>query len=324
MIQFFEWTIVIAVLFLTLLLSIEVLFRILFGFGIRDYKKLKNSVNFLQKEHEERVKALEIEYNKQNNILQLQLEREKTNLHKNLNALERQLKREVDAEIDLYQENQTEKAKEIIKEKINKINIIYKEKENKIKEKFEANQIEILAEQDRIVNNLIDLTAKEKAAIEARIREYEELNQQEFYKIQMTSEDLMEIEELELIIPKLRNPRPLRQAMFNIYYRNNVKDLINRVTKGARVSGIYKITHIETGMCYIGQSVDIGNRWMQHCKRGAGVDEATTIKLYPAMMKYGIHKFKYEIIEETDKLSEREKYWGDYFGAKVFGYSIKN
>lgn len=301
-------------------------FQVLTGFSIWQYKKVKESVKFLQDEHKERIKTLEIEYNKLNNKLQLQLEKEKVKLHKNLNALERELKREVDIEINLYQENQTEKAKELLNEKLNKINFIYKEKENKIKEKFLAEQEEILAKQEIVKENLIDLKAKETAAIEARIREYEEQNKQEFYQLQISSDDELELEELESIIPKLRNPRPLRQAIFNMYYRNNVKDLVNRVTKGNRVSGIYKITHLATGMCYIGQSVDIGNRWMQHCKRGAGVDDATTIKLYPAMRKHGIHSFKFEIIEEVTikKLSEREKYWGSYFGAKVFGYSIKN
>ena len=28
--------------------------------------------------------------------------------------------------------------------------------------------------------------------------------------------------------------------------------------------GIYKITCNETGKCYIGQSIDIENRWLQH------------------------------------------------------------
>lgn len=31
-----------------------------------------------------------------------------------------------------------------------------------------------------------------------------------------------------------------------------------------KLSGIYKITHKPTGMCYIGKSVDIFNRWSKH------------------------------------------------------------
>lgn len=179
---------------------------------------------------------------------------------------------------------------------------------------------------EEIENNLEDLKRKENAAILARIREYEEQNKENFYKIQLSSADIAEIEELEEIFIKIRNPQPLKKAIFDIYYKNPIKDLINRQTMGKQITGIYKITNIKNGKCYIGQSVDIGKRWLQHCKRGSGVDEPTNNKLYPEMMKHKIYNFKFEIVEETskEKLSEREKYWAKYFGAKIFGYSIKN
>lgn len=182
-------------------------------------------------------------------------------------------------------------------------------------------------ESEEIKKQLNALKSKEESARLARLREYEENNKENFYMINIPSSDIYEIEELEKIVPKLTNARPLRKAIFDIYYKEHVKDMINRITEGKRISGIYKITEPKTGMCYIGQSVDIGNRWMQHCKRGVGVNEKTTIKLYSAMEEEGIYNFKFEIIEkdiEKDDLSEREKFWGDYFGSKVFGYSVKN
>ena len=44
------------------------------------------------------------------------------------------------------------------------------------------------------------------------------------------------------------------------------------------------------------------------------------------MMKHGLHKFKFEVVEFCDELllNEKEKYWADYFKAKEFGFSIKN
>jgi group I intron endonuclease len=78
-------------------------------------------------------------------------------------------------------------------------------------------------------------------------------------------------------------------------------------------------------MCYVGQAVDIANRWKQHIKRGIGAEAPTKNKLYPAMINYGVENFKFEIIQEcpTNLLNEREKYWQDAFKAKEFGYSIK-
>jgi len=44
------------------------------------------------------------------------------------------------------------------------------------------------------------------------------------------------------------------------------------------------------------------------------------------MLKYGLHAFKFEVVElcSEDWLNEKEKYWADYFKAKEFGFSIKN
>ena len=204
--------------------------------------------------------------------------------------------------------------------------------DNELQEKIK--ELELIKEQKLkdfddftkdILNKMENLKSLEHAAIEARMREYENKDQEAFYTIQLTERDIAEINEIIEVIEMFRNPTPIRKALFEIYYRKPLKDLRQRVTKGKKISGIYKITLIETGQCYIGQSVDISNRWLQHCKRGFGVEPVTNNKLYPEMQKYGIHNFKYEIIEEVEKdlLTEREKYWSEYFGAKIFGYTMK-
>ena len=78
-------------------------------------------------------------------------------------------------------------------------------------------------------------------------------------------------------------------------------------------------------MCYVGQAVNIAERWRQHIKRGTGADVATRNKLYPAMYEIGPENFTFEILEEctADKLNEREWYWQEFYHAKDWGYSIK-
>jgi predicted GIY-YIG superfamily endonuclease len=113
------------------------------------------------------------------------------------------------------------------------------------------------------------------------------------------------------ILPKLRNPAPLRKAIYEIYYRQPVKDMIHRVVgPDDRPSGVYKVTFVDTGECYVGQSVDIGNRFMQHIRKGFGIDDYTNSKLYAAMLKHGLHKFKFEVVERCEEhlLNEKEKY----------------
>lgn len=70
--------------------------------------------------------------------------------------------------------------------------------------------------------------------------------------------------------------------------------------------GIYKITNKINGKFYIGQSVDIERRFMEH-KTPHGT--ITSIKL--AMRKYGKENFLFEVIEECSEedLNEREMYW---------------
>jgi hypothetical protein len=180
--------------------------------------------------------------------------------------------------------------------------------------------------EEEITKKLEDLQSQENAAIQARIRQYEESHKEDFYKIMINNLDIEEAQQLEELVVRFRNPIPLRKAIYDVYYKLPIQDMINRITRGERVCGVYKITHLETGQCYIGQSVDIGNRWLQHCKRGAGVESKTNLKLYAAMEAHGLFSFKFEIIEEVpaNLLNSREKYWSEYFGAKLFGYSIRS
>lgn len=78
-------------------------------------------------------------------------------------------------------------------------------------------------------------------------------------------------------------------------------------------------------MCYVGQAVDIAERWKQHIKRGIGADPPTQNKLYPAMLAIGVENFMFEIIEECpgNLLNEKEDYWQNFYNAKEWGYSIK-
>lgn len=87
--------------------------------------------------------------------------------------------------------------------------------------------------------------------------------------------------------------------------------------------GIYKITCNETGKCYIGQSIDIANRWTQHIC--AAKYESDNNKFYNALRKYGYENFTYEVIEECSNdqevLDDRERYWIEYYHSYENGYN---
>ena len=152
-----------------------------------------------------------------------------------------------------------------------------------------------------------------------------ERQQKDFYRLQLSDLDLEEIKKIRSIEPYLRKKEPLNKVIWKVYYEKPYTDLIGRVVGQGKKTGIYKITNIDNGMCYIGQAVDITERWKQHIKRGIGADPPTQNKLYPAMLSIGVENFTFEIIEECagNLLNDREDYWQEFYQAKEFGYSIK-
>jgi DNA repair exonuclease SbcCD ATPase subunit len=179
------------------------------------------------------------------------------------------------------------------------------------------------------LKNLQDRLRQEKktvdAAVEANKRAVEMENKKDFYRLVLSDQDKAEISELRKIIPNLRNAEPLNKVIYKVYYEKPYTDLIGRVVGSGIHCGIYKITNLENQMCYVGQAVNIAERWKQHIKRGLGAEAPTRNKLYPAMLAFGVENFSFEVIEECsrDKLDNREDYWQEYFKAKEFGYSIK-
>ena len=199
----------------------------------------------------------------------------------------------------------------------------------------EEYQILIASFQEKIRNSLNsieesniklnDLRSIVRAATEENIRRAKIKEQDQFYKVNLTEQSLKEIQKIKEIIPYLSDSEPINKVIWKVYYEKPTSDLISRVVGKDIKSGIYKITDIASGKCYVGQSVNIGERFKQHIKRGLGAEAPTKNKLYPAMQEIGVENFTFELIEECskDKLDEREDYWQEFFDAKTWGYSIK-
>lgn len=84
-------------------------------------------------------------------------------------------------------------------------------------------------------------------------------------------------------------------------------------------SGIYRITCTATGKIYIGSSINLHKRWLEHCgglRRGDHGNQ----KLQRAWDKYGAQSFIFEVLELVlipEFLTAREQYWIDKL--KPFG-----
>jgi len=91
-------------------------------------------------------------------------------------------------------------------------------------------------------------------------------------------------------------------------------------------SGIYKITNLIRGLVYIGSAADIGNRWSSH-KKDLKKNIHANSYLQRAWNKYGEEAFEFvilELVEDKNKLIEREQYWMDYYKSyeRDKGYNI--
>ena len=73
-----------------------------------------------------------------------------------------------------------------------------------------------------------------------------------------------------------------------------------------KISGIYKITNTITGDFYIGSSKDVKQRWANH-KKPSTWNKCPNNPMYIDMQEYGKDKFVFEVIEEVEENSLKEK-----------------
>ena len=174
---------------------------------------------------------------------------------------------------------------------------------------------------------LAELSAKVSAATEVAKEHAKEEDFVAYHSLQLEEKALNDIQRLQDLVPDISPEagEAVAKIIWKVYYEKPTMDLVGRVVGSNRRTGIYRITNTKSSRCYVGQAVDIGDRWRQHIKRALNAEPRTQNKLYPAMYKEGLQNFTFEIVEECsrDKLNEREDYWQDFYHAKDYGYSIK-
>lgn len=225
-------------------------------------------------------------------------------------------------QLDDLNNDQKNKIKEIEKE--------YNEQEKEIEEDFEQikEQIKNIFEKDikNIKKDYIKLKDIVDAATESMRLQQAESDKQKFYMLDVSEVDKKDFQLLSTWKTQLAQPRVLSMLLWQTYIQKPLKVLTSRVLKDQDVTGIYKITHVPSGMCYIGQAVNVKTRWQDHCKCGCGVDAPAANKLYNAMQKYGIWDFSFELLESCKKeeLNEKEATYIKLFDSVNNGFNTSN
>ena len=194
----------------------------------------------------------------------------------------------------------------------------YNEEEKKLELQRQTLLKQIQLEQ----KNLSDLEAKQLAFILAKQREEEITSNIDYYRLALDQLDVNDIELLRELQPRFIKKDTIDKIIWDAYYKPAFDILSAHTFKSAttKICGIYKITDQITGQIYIGQSVDIRERWRQHIKSALTYGKAPN-KLYQAMQKDGLYNFTFEILEEVSRndLNDREAYWIGFYKTKEFG-----
>lgn len=163
------------------------------------------------------------------------------------------------------------------------------------------------------------------AARQAQLREQEKKENLSFYCLKITDTDLNDINYLNSIKTKLNNKDVLNKLIWSTFFLKETNSLCNRVLGTGVKCGIYKITNKDyINECYIGQSVNISERFKQHIKAGLGIDNNGTNKLYKAMQQNGVWNYTFELLEECPRnlLNEKEKFYIELYESDKVGLNV--
>ena len=242
-------------------------------------------------------------------------ERQKEQLFKQLENYEKQQMENINHHIEVIREIKTNEA-------LNQLENERKQAEAEFEciRKAKQDEIDILSAQ-------IESFQLKQDAINQEILRRRELEEKaDFYRVCLSDEAIADITELQIVRQKLKKQEILDKIIYDTYVAKPVLEMIKRVLQNSTCSGIYKITCQETKEIYIGKSTDIKNRWQQHCKTAFNCGTIASSLLHRKMQQYGIENFTFELLEVVpkDKLSEREKFYIDFYKTKETGLNERN
>ena len=216
-----------------------------------------------------------------------------------------------------YINNQQQLAEQKIKE----INANTQQEITAIHEDLQNIRRSAAQQKEQIQNELNKLKASLSAGVEARLREQQKKDKINFYKLSINDADLADVKMLENLKTSFHKPVVLSKLIWTQYFQKQMTELCDRVLGKKTVCGIYKITNLLTEQCYIGQSVNISDRWKQHCKCGLGIEASATNVLYNSMQKDGVWNFSFELLQECPRnlLNEKEAFWIDTYSSNIYG-----
>ena len=223
------------------------------------------------------------------------------------------------AELEQFLSGQKEYYQKLLDDTIKQCEI----QDETIKEASETKWREAM-EQIQKYNDSIAEAKSRFEGIERTLRAYDlEQQQKLFYTIQLPEEYHEDIDFLlTTVAAKVQHPDIISKLVWTEYVKPNIEDTFKRIEIKAE-PGIYKLTSLINGKCYIGKSTNVKTRIADHFKSAIGIKSIADQAVHHAILKEGFWNWQIEIITycDKDKLSELEKYYIEFFKAQEFGYN---
>lgn len=280
--------------------------------AIQDYNKLKEAYNLCEQslekfkqENRDLLDFFDIDEATQENYDKI--------LEQHRQAHEAALKQEADL---------TAKKLEELKQKLaveqGKLATRAQEEKAKINDEIAS----IRAEIQQWESKLNETMERYNAAIEQQKNaaiEFEELEK----KCLVLSDDVKDdIAHIYDFIDQIHNKELLCKFIWSEYIRGPLDTLLRKQEIG-EVPGIYKITNIVTKKAYIGRSVNMRKRIIDHFKSAVGIESIADQEIHHVMREQGFNLFMVEKLCECSKeeLNDKEKYYISLFGTRDWGYN---
>ena len=169
----------------------------------------------------------------------------------------------------------------------------------------------------------------QRDAINQEILRSRALNEkQDFYRIQLKEEDKEDINYLISIVARFNNKETIYKLIWTEYLQKPFKLMLNRVLGGKDPKNvIYMIKNLNTQEIYIGKTKgDVSKRWTEHIKTSLNIGTISRSNIHKALFNHW-DEYSFSIVEEVkneDKLSERERYYINFYESNIYGYNIKS
>ena len=197
------------------------------------------------------------------------------------------------------------------------------EKEHKFKQEVQTNIEAAQKSQDNILADTLYQQQRYEALLQP-LRQYE-MEQQErlFYTIQVPDEYKDDINFLlTTVSQKVQHPDIINKLVWAEYIKPYIDGTFKRVGIEDK-PGIYKITNINNGKCYIGKSTNVKKRIADHFKSSVGIKTIADQAIHHEILKTGFWNWTIETVIycEKEQLNELEKYYINFFKSNDFGYN---